>query len=333
VHWPALFFIDCMITRQGAIRLIDAEFQRLATINIDSTDRITSPTVVYRPLEFVMAEKTVATIISKTLEQTPKYSGKPEENVDTWLEDLLAKFRMAEITESQALKIISTFLDGPAKEWFVENRTLFETWVVLKTEFINTYSSPATKQLASQRLRTRHQRADEPIIEYYTDVLKLCKIVDPHMTDASKIDHLCHGLKFSLMREVLRHAPRTPAEFLEHAKQEEVLDGLVNTSLPTVPHEDKYVINSPVTYFSSASHPHAVTSYPRYYQPDSRGFSSNNRTQGHFQHRGSHQMSSHHPTASARPSFTSYLPERSQRCYRCNKPGHFARDCWTTKNY
>ncbi|CAF4781238.1 unnamed protein product, partial [Rotaria magnacalcarata] len=81
-------------------------------------------------------------------------------------------------------------------------------------------SSPSSKQLASNRLRTRQQRHDEAVIEYYTDIMKLCKLVDPLMTDASKLDHLYHGLKSSLMKDVLREAPATPAEFLDKARHE-----------------------------------------------------------------------------------------------------------------
>ncbi|CAM4852282.1 unnamed protein product, partial [Rotaria magnacalcarata] len=117
-----------------------------------------------------MAEKIVATLLSKTLEQIPKYSGKPDQDADKWMK--------------QALKIISTFLEGHPKQWFNEN--------------------------TSNRLRTRQQRYDVTVIEYYTDVIKLCKLVDPNMTDASKLDHLYHGLKPSLMKDVLRGAPLTP---------------------------------------------------------------------------------------------------------------------------
>ncbi|CAF1649883.1 unnamed protein product [Didymodactylos carnosus] len=117
---------------------------------------------------------------------------------------------MAEIIESQALKIIITFLAGAGKEWFIENTETITTWTVFKHEFLKIHSSPATKQLAAQRLRNRQQRLNEPIIEYYIDIMKLCKTVDPDMTAVSKVDNLLHGLKSSLMKEVLRHAPETP---------------------------------------------------------------------------------------------------------------------------
>ena len=60
--------------------------------------------------------------------------------------------------------------------------------------------------------------------------MKLCKIVDPNMVDLSKLDHLYHDLKPSLMKEVLRQAPNIPSNFLEHAKQE-TLDRLVTASI------------------------------------------------------------------------------------------------------
>ncbi|CAF4519696.1 unnamed protein product, partial [Rotaria magnacalcarata] len=80
-------------------------------------------------------------------------------------------------------------------------------WNVFKTQFLHIYSSPSSKQLASNRLRTRQQRYEEAVIEYYIDAIKLCKLVDPNMTDASKLDHFYHGLKSSLMKDVLRGAP------------------------------------------------------------------------------------------------------------------------------
>ncbi|CAF5093410.1 unnamed protein product, partial [Rotaria magnacalcarata] len=61
-----------------------------------------------------------------TLEQTPKFSGKPDQDADEWMKDLTATFRMAEITEVQALNIVPTFLEGHPKQWFNENNTTFE---------------------------------------------------------------------------------------------------------------------------------------------------------------------------------------------------------------
>ncbi|CAF4257296.1 unnamed protein product [Rotaria sordida] len=134
-----------MLTRQGAARLIQDEFHRLAQIDIDFPDDTLLNSIFYRPIEFIIAEKTVATLLIKTLEQTSKYSGEPDQDADEWLKDLTSTFRLADITESQALKIIPTFLERSAKQWFTENITAFESWTVFKAQFLHTYSSPTLK--------------------------------------------------------------------------------------------------------------------------------------------------------------------------------------------
>ncbi len=62
MYWPILFCYVYMLTRQGVSRLTQAEFQSFTDINIGSPARAISLLIVYRPLEFIMAEKTVATI-------------------------------------------------------------------------------------------------------------------------------------------------------------------------------------------------------------------------------------------------------------------------------
>ncbi|CAF3050663.1 unnamed protein product [Rotaria sp. Silwood2] len=334
-----------MLTRQGAAQLIASEFARLSNIDINYPDRSNVHPVVYRPAELIMAEKTIATLLSKTLEQTPKYSGKPDQNADEWLNDLIATCRMADITEAHALKIIPTFLEGHAKQWYSDNKETFESWTVFKTEFIRTYSSPTTKQLASNRLRTRLQHYDELVIEYYTDIMKLCKLVDPSMTDASKLDHLYHGLKHSLMKEVLRQNPQTPSDFLEHARREETLDRLVTTSVHHT--NDTIDTNTPHTaplhpaqtaksiwYHTSpntsyAWHPPQATqyqaSYPSNYQqssPHNNPYISNTSFNDSYPHRRSSNdgSDSHHSQPSLSYSSTTpvYSSTKFTTYYRQN---------------
>ncbi|CAF2100470.1 unnamed protein product [Rotaria magnacalcarata] len=321
-----------MLTRQGAKRLLEAEFQRLSDIDIAFADRITVAPIVYRPTELLMTEKTVATLLSKTLEQIPKYSGKPDQNADEWMKDLTAEFHMADITESQALKIISTFLDGHPKQWFIENITIFESWNVFKTQFLHIYSSASSKQLASNHLRTRQQRYDEAVIEYYTDAIKLCKLVDPNMTDASKLDHFYHGLKSSLMKDVLRGAPSTPADFLEQARREENLDRLVTTSIPRTNDNDTQAIN-----YSNNSWCRSTQSAEPIRRPNSSniysgGYSTTGYSPRPVYNRFHHQSSPRYPSQAQQSSSNAlHYQSRPLRCYLCNKPGHFGRDCRSEK--
>ncbi|CAF4682234.1 unnamed protein product, partial [Rotaria sp. Silwood2] len=138
-----------------------------------------------------------------------------------------------------------------------------------------TYSSPSSKQLASNRLRTRQQRHDEAAIEYYTDVMKLCKLVDPPMTDAYKLDHLYHGLKPSLMKEGFRRAPSTPAEFLEQARQEKNLDRLVNTSFQQINDSDTQATNYSNNSLYRSPQKFETVHYQNSSHMHSKGYSAN----------------------------------------------------------
>ena len=278
-----------MLTRQGAARLIDAEFYRLAAIDINCSDPQSLTPNFSRPLESVMAEKTISTLLSKTLEETPKYSGKPDQDADEWLKELTTTFRMADITESQALKVIPTFFEGPAKLWFQENIAAFESWSTFKAQFLHTYSSPSLKQLASNRLRHRQQCYDELVIEYCTDVMKLCKIIDPNMTDVSTLDDLYHGLKPSLLKEVLRQAPLTPTAFLDYACQEEALDRFVGMSIHPTATIDTSFNNTPIHQSSDPVQPHALPLYPSPYNhrtgiSSPRGYTTTSSFPGVQQH-------------------------------------------------
>ena len=80
------------------------------------------------------------------------------------------------------------------------------------------------------------------------------------MTDASKLDYSSDGLKSSLLREVLRHALTTPADFLEHKKREEVLDCLVTYSATITLNEDQTVDYTSTHHYSSLPQFSAVNS-------------------------------------------------------------------------
>ncbi|CAF0988785.1 unnamed protein product [Didymodactylos carnosus] len=129
------------------------------------------------------------------------------------------------------------------------------------------YQSPAAKQIASQKLGNRKQGLHEPVTAYYTDIIRLCKTLDDRMTDTSKLDHLQRCLKPSLTKEVLRKKPITPTEFLEYAREEEVLNQLVNANESDYTEQqlDKQIrvqefTNQPPYNYSSSNAPYQ----PRY---------------------------------------------------------------------
>ena len=67
-------------------------------------------------------------------------------------------------------------------------------------------------------MRNRTQGIDEGTANYYYDVLDLCRIVNPVMTDANKLEYLFRGLKPSLLEKNYPLRPQTFQDFLADVK-------------------------------------------------------------------------------------------------------------------
>ena len=94
--------------------------------------------------------------------------------------------------------------------------------------------------------------------------MKLCKIIDPNMTDVSKLDHLYHGLKPSLPKEVLRQTPLTPTAFLDYARQE-ALDRFVAMSIHPTATLDTSFNNTTIHQSFDPMKPHPLPLYANLY--------------------------------------------------------------------
>ncbi len=51
-------------------------------------------------------------------------------------------------------------------------------------------------------------------MEYYYDVVNLCRLVDPQMTEERKLGHFFDGLRPTLVERIWMTQPKTCEEFL-----------------------------------------------------------------------------------------------------------------------
>jgi hypothetical protein len=88
----------------------------------------------------------------------------------------------------------------------------------LRTVFLNEFLKQGHARHNEARLRKRRQGINEPAVEYYYDVVNLCRLVDPQMAEARKLGHLFDGLRPTLIEIIWMTQPKTCEEFLTAAR-------------------------------------------------------------------------------------------------------------------
>ncbi|KZS06649.1 Uncharacterized protein APZ42_029823 [Daphnia magna] len=84
----------------------------------------------------------------------------------------------------------------------------------LKTKFLREFQPQHYSRFQEAKLRQRKQGINEYGIEYFYDVIDLCRRVDPGMSEEAKVDYLFRGLKPTLVEKIWVASPTTTAGFL-----------------------------------------------------------------------------------------------------------------------
>lgn len=115
------------------------------------------------------------------------------------------------------------YFEGTARRWFrcVEvpdmwGRTDLEPG--LKECFLEEFQQGTYGRNQEAKLRKRKQGIEEPVVEYYYEVIDLCRMVDHEMPEAMKLDYLFRGKKLSLVEKIWIKNPRTCAQLLAEIK-------------------------------------------------------------------------------------------------------------------
>ena len=83
----------------------------------------------------------------------------------------------------------------------------------LRTVFLKEFLKQGHARHNEARLRKRRQGANEPAVEYYYDIVNLCRLGDPQMSEARKLGHLFDGLRPTLVERIWMTQPKTCEEF------------------------------------------------------------------------------------------------------------------------
>ena len=161
----------------------------------------------------------------------PIFSGKGVEDAADWMDryEILADYNRW--TDADKRANFGIYLEGPARQWFqclTPPTAWGDTAAIAATQqqagtpavsgmrstFMKEFLQDSYAGYQEKRLRNRKQGINEPAAEYYYEVINLCRLMDPNMTEEAKLHHLYEGLKPTLVEKIWVLQPKTCADFL-----------------------------------------------------------------------------------------------------------------------
>ncbi|CAF3952955.1 unnamed protein product [Adineta steineri] len=222
--------------------------------------------------------------------------------------------------DENKLHYISIHLQDDAYRWWTQTGATIRSWSSFKEAITRAFSSTRTQELAFEQLKSYKQTINQTITQYYDKVIELCKKVDPAMPDSLKLKYLMAGIKESLKTHVALEDPKTSEAFLSSARKMEDIFAFTHTNNSFMPEDTMLNVTASQSQPNQSSHMQATDNLnqnnPRYtnVQRTRSTYYSNQSAKNQ-----THQQNQHWKgTKSAR---------RSNACFNCGTPGHFARDC------
>ncbi len=169
------------------------------------------------------------------LQTPPIFYGKPHEDTLDWIDRYETIGAYNGWRDADLRKFLIIHLDGPARNWYLCNAdTIPDHWNKREGEliqgqrqqdqdgareiFLKEFQKGTYALYQEQKLRNRMQDENECPLSYYYDVMNLCRVINPNMSERNKLDYLYQGLKRSLFTSIYTARPETCAKFLELLK-------------------------------------------------------------------------------------------------------------------
>ncbi|KZS17048.1 Uncharacterized protein APZ42_017111 [Daphnia magna] len=161
----------------------------------------------------------------------PVFSGKGGEGAADWMDryEVLADYNRW--TDADKRANFGIYLEGPARQWFqcltppngrgdtvaraaTQQQAGTPAISGMRSIFIKEFLQDSYAGYQERKLRNRKQRINEPATEYYYEIINLCRLIDPNMSEEAKLHHLYEGLKPTLVEKIWVLQPKTYIDLL-----------------------------------------------------------------------------------------------------------------------
>lgn len=189
-----------------------------------------------RPPLHILPLTTMAASVQKFI-APPVFSASPEEDAVDWIERFELAAAYNRWSDADQARNFVMYLEGPARKWFLVN-THPNHWEDLparpdptdptlphlpaesgiKTQFSAAFQQANFSLLQEAKLRQRTQGNEEDVVSYFYDIVNMCRLVNPNMSQEQQLEYLYRGLKPSLLQKIYPQKPASTADFLDLAK-------------------------------------------------------------------------------------------------------------------
>jgi hypothetical protein len=245
LHTPSATFVgttdDTPLTEQANNDNAD----RVDTPSEDSDSNssfVTPPRAPRRPIPAA----TMALSVQKFI-VPPVFSAAPSEDAIDWLE----RYELAAVynrwTDADRARNFVMYLDGAARKWFLVHNhpNHWEDLPVrpnpadptlpnlpamdgLKKQFSAAFRQANFSLVQESKICQREQGVEEYVVAYFYDIINMCRVFNPTMSQEQQLQYLYRGLRPALLAKIYPLQPATTAEFLDLAKVQEETIILVN---------------------------------------------------------------------------------------------------------
>lgn len=256
------------------------------------------------------------------LVKPPNFGAKPNEDVIDWLEFYELAAIANEWNEEQKRKRLPTYLEGTARKWYMSfvnkpGNTLFD-WNDLKKGLAAAFSTYNKTVAEFDRMQERVMKLNENMYDYFYDKQRLCLQYNNEMSEEEQTSHIMRGLSPQLLDRVYLLQPKTTSELFEKLQ-------IITEGTHMSVNRTQWTSAARKTVEQAA----VIPPFPRHNNTNSAPNRQMRMMFNNLRRNLVQQLNiSRRPTFRGRGrGFNPRGTQSDMRCFNCNRPGHFAREC------